>query len=120
MFFVSVLVCFLFFPFVFMNSFIILSMFLAVIGIAFDDVRDEVLEAKAERKDEGIAEEVRNAYCQQTIPLICAALRAATRLALSGTEGGADKIAKLRGNKRWAEGGVAAATQMETPSAAAA
>ena len=51
-----VLCVFLFFPFVFMNSFIILSMFLAVIGIAFDDVRDEVIEAKAERQDEGIAE----------------------------------------------------------------
>ena len=51
-----VLVAFLFFPFVFMNSFIVLSMFLAVIGIAFDEVRDEHLEDMKERKDEGIKE----------------------------------------------------------------
>ena len=51
-----VLVAFLFFPFVFMNSFIVLSMFLAVIGIAFNEVRDEHLEDMKERKDEGIKE----------------------------------------------------------------
>ena len=39
-----------------MNSFIVLSMFLAVIGIAFDEVRDEHLEDMKERKDEGIKE----------------------------------------------------------------
>ena len=48
-----VLVTLLFFPFVMMNTFVVLSMFLTVIGLSFDDVRDRVLDRLAEAKEAG-------------------------------------------------------------------
>ena len=44
-----VLVTLLFFPFVMMNTFVVLSMFLTVIGLSFDDVRDPLSVSPARR-----------------------------------------------------------------------
>ena len=48
-----VLVTLLFFPFVMMNTFVVLSMFLTVIGISFEDVREALLARVADAKARG-------------------------------------------------------------------
>lgn len=101
-----VLVAFLFFPFVFMNSFIILSMFLAVIGIAFDDVHDEHLEDMKERREEGIKEAGSPFlqdmhYCYDTLVHgLCRVPRVEAKVGVEEAEEDDDDDAQLRARCR--------------------
>jgi hypothetical protein len=61
---------------------------------------------------DGVDDSVVHKWRQQAIPLVCSAIRAAVRLALSGTPAAESKIAGLRGERRWHEGGQPAEQQM--------
>lgn len=56
---------------------------------------------------------------RKVMPLVCTAIRSATRLAISGTEGSEERISGLRGEKRWAEGGSSTASEMQPVAAVA-
>ena len=62
----------------------------------------------------GIDSTLANEWTAQTVPLVCSAIRAAVRIAITGTEGAAERIEKLCGDKRWVEGGPAPAKEMQT------
>ena len=62
----------------------------------------------------GIDSTLANEWTAQTVPLVCSAIRAAVRIAITGTEGAAERIEKLCGDKRWVEGGPVPAKELQT------